>query len=107
MSREIGDPCPHCNGGKLTVHSDRGIHENADGGSGDHKTWLCDKCGKITRDVTSGLIDKINVSDNVQAQKGVSRELKDDIGGISDSIKVQKNVGRELKDETGTSDDPK
>ena len=86
MSREFGDPCPHCKEGKLTVHPDRDIHENPDGSSGSHRNWLCDKCEEITKDVSRGVVDNI---------------------GISDSIKVQKNANRELKDETTISDDSK
>ena len=92
MSREVGDPCPHCKDGKLTVHSDREIYENTDGDSGDHKTWLCDKCGKITRDFSRGLKDNIdNISDSIQVQKGVSRELKDEIG-TSDGLTSNRTV---------------
>ena len=85
MPRKAGDLCPHCKVGKLTVHSDREIYENADGGSGDHKSWLCDKCGKITRDFSRNLRDKIGISDSAKVQKGVSRELKDK-AGISDDL---------------------
>ena len=85
MSREFGDPCPHCKVGKLTVHPDREEYENPDGGSGGHRTWLCDKCGKTSRDFSRGLVDKISISDSVKTQKGVNRELKDEINISDDS----------------------
>ena len=59
MTRKADDPCPHCKVGKLTVHPDREIYENPDGGSGEHVTWLCDKCGKTCRDFIRGLTDSI------------------------------------------------
>ena len=87
MPRKVGDLCPRCKVGKLTVYSDREIYENADGGSGDHKSWLCDKCGKIIKDFSRKVADKIDgISDSVEKQKGVKRELKDNIDDVSDNI---------------------
>ena len=59
MPRQENDPCPSCKVGKLTVHPDREIYENPDGDSGEHVTWLCDKCGKTFKDFQRNLFDSI------------------------------------------------
>ena len=84
MPRKLGDPCPYCKVGKLTVHPERKISENPDGSSEDHRTWLCDKCEETTRDFSIGLVDKINISDSIKKQKSVSRNLKDKIDTSDD-----------------------
>jgi RNase P subunit RPR2 len=66
MARNEGDLCPHCKEGHLTVHPDREVRENSDGGTASHRTWFCDKCGKTTRDFIRGSVESgINVSDTI------------------------------------------
>ena len=85
MTRQEGDPCPRCKTGKLTVDPDRDIHENEDGSSGSHRTWLCDSCGHKTRDFVRGVVDSVDVSDDVSGTKRTSR-------GVTDSVDVSDNV---------------
>lgn len=70
MARTEGDLCPHCKEGRLTVHSDREVREEPNGGTASHRTWLCNnpKCGKTTRDFERGIVESMgNISDTVTA----------------------------------------
>ncbi|MDE0089809.1 MAG: hypothetical protein OXP12_00370 [Thaumarchaeota archaeon] len=85
MSRKEGDSCPHCETGTLTVDSDREAYENEDGSTGSHRTWLCDTCGKQTRDFyRGGQTEHIGVSDVVDAKKGTQRTVSDSSVHVSD-----------------------
>ena len=88
MTRQEGDLCPHCKKGRLTVDPDRMEYESPDGGSGSHRTGVCDNpdCGKRTRDHTRGVVEpSIGVSDDISVSKGNRRTVSDGVG-VSDSI---------------------
>jgi hypothetical protein len=63
MSRNEGDPCPHCENGHLTVHPDREIREDPSGFAS-HRTWVCDTCGRTTRDLVRGINDNVTITEN-------------------------------------------
>jgi len=57
MARNVGDLCPHCRKGHLTVDPDREVREDPNGGTASHRTWLCDSCGKKCRDFNRGMVN--------------------------------------------------
>jgi len=69
MSRKEGDLCPFCEKGHLTVDSDRLIRTDEGGSSASHRTWLCDTCGKTSKDHVRGIIENIDTSEQVDAKK--------------------------------------
>lgn len=68
MSRQQGDICPHCNKGHLTVHPDREVRESKKG-STSHRTWLCDSCGKICKDLYRGINESVGITEDVDVKK--------------------------------------
>lgn len=57
MSKKEGDTCEICNEGKISLHLDKIDSDDEKGNYVSHKSWLCDKCGHMSKHNKVGILD--------------------------------------------------